>query len=117
MIRQEIDDWSNDVCTNPTIRQLEPGNNFAQITAVVAKSLSELFNQRDRLLLSYLLHSFCFVRTQRNDRPNLRAMLMHRTFGEMYNLKTLAGLLVRTPRIDLEKFEDLGKPNNAGPPF
>ena len=44
-------------------------------------------------------------------------MLMHRVFGEMYNLKTLAGLLVRTPRIDLENDTDDDKPKNAGPPF
>ena len=119
--------WSPaaDVSSNPTTRQLradvEADQEFAQITAVVAKRLAQLFNQRYRLLLNYLAHSFRLTRTQRGDRPNLRAMLMHRVFGEMYNLKTLAGLLVRTPRAaeggagGSETYE--GARKWAGPPF
>ena len=76
-----------------------------------------MFNQRYRLLLSYLAHSFRIAGDERVERPNRRAMLMHRVFGEMYNLKTLAGLLVRTPRMDAGTENDDGKPKNAGPPF
>ena len=39
-------------------------------------------------------------------------MIMHRVFGEMYNLKTIAGLLVRLPRSDNGKDEE-----RAAPPF
>ena len=87
--------------SNPTTRELDKGRGgiSAQITALVAKRLAHLFNQRYRLLLNYFAHSFRLAGTQRVDRPNLRALLMHRVFGEMYNLKTLAGLLARTPRV------------------
>ena len=109
------------VSSNPTTRQLQADEEFAQVTAVVAKRLAQLFNQRYRLLLNYLAHSFRLARAQRIDRPNLRAMLMHRVFGEMYNLKTLAGLLVRAPRVaegeaDGSETYD-GARELAGPPF
>ena len=74
-----------------------------------------MFNQRYRLLLNYLAHCFRLAGTHRVDRPNLRAMLMHRVFGEMYNLKTLAGLLVRSPRRDPGHKDDHGE--WAAPPF
>jgi hypothetical protein len=37
---------------------------------------------------------------------------MHRIFGEMYNLKTIAGILVRMPLTN-----QLNDPRRAGPPF
>ena len=74
--------------------------------------LAMLFNQRYRLLLNYLAHSFRIPRSERVDRPNLRAMIMHRVFGEMYNLKTISGLLVRLPRSDNGKDDE-----RAAPPF
>ncbi len=120
MLEEKDNEWAKDVCKNPTTQQpddpnLPPG--FSPITAVVGKRLAQVFNQRYRLLLSYLAHSFRIAGSERVERPNRRAMLMHRVFGEMYNLKTLAGLLVRTPRIDLEKYPDHGNGKNAGPPF
>ena len=110
------------VSSKPTARRLDPAEEkFAQITAVVAKRLAQLFNQRYRLLLNYLAHSFRLAGTQRVDRPNLRAMLMHRVFGEMYNLKTLAGLLVRAPRAAAGEADPShayeGAREWAGPPF
>jgi hypothetical protein len=39
-------------------------------------------------------------------------MVMHRVFGEMYNLKTIAGILVRLPQHDRAN-----DPARAGPPF
>jgi hypothetical protein len=120
------------VCCNPTTRsipksddheagahtgapQSSPPIEYAVVDAIVAKHLSEVFNQRYRLLLNYLAHCFRLAGTHRVDRPNLRAMLMHRVFGEMYNLKTLAGLLVRSPRRDPGHKDDRGE--WAGPPF
>jgi hypothetical protein len=88
------------------------GPSYTLIDATGAGHLAEIFNQRYRLLLNYLAHSFRISRSQRVDRPNLRAMIMHRVFGEMYNLKTLAGLLVRLPRSDNGKDEE-----RAAPPF
>jgi hypothetical protein len=120
------------VCSNPTTRtipkaddheasapigvaQSQPPIKYAVVDTVVAKHLAEVFNQRYRLLLNYLAHCFRLAGTQRVDRPNLRAMLMHRVFGEMYNLKTLAGLLVRSPRRDSGHKDDRGE--WAAPPF
>ena len=65
---------------------------------VAAHYFAQLFNQRYRLLLTYLAHSFRLARTPPTNRPSLRAMVMHRVFGEMYNLKAVAGVLVRLPR-------------------
>jgi len=79
---------------------------------LTAHYFAQLFNQRYRLLLMYLTHSFRLARTQPMNQPSLRAMVMHRAFGEMYNLKTIAGLLVRLPIHD-----DTGAGLRAGPPF
>lgn len=118
-------DWNpaKHVCANPTTQRppRKAGDpplreNSTPVTAPVSKRLAQLFNQRYRLLLNYLAHNFHIAGLERADRPNLRAMLMHRVFGEMYNLKTLAGLLVRTPRLGPNDPPD-AKPKNAGPPF
>jgi hypothetical protein len=82
------------------------------IDGTSAWHLAMLFNQRYRLLLNYLAHSFRVPRGQRVDRPNLRAMIMHRVFGEMYNLKTISALLVRLPRSEQGKDDE-----RAAPPF
>jgi hypothetical protein len=75
---------------------------------VAAHYFAQLFNQRYRLLLSYLSHSFRLARMHPLNQPSLRGMVMHRAFGEMYNLKAIAGLLVRLPRHG---------GGRAGPPF
>lgn len=64
---------------------------------VAAHYFAQLFNQRYRLLLTYLAHTFRLARTQPIHQPGLRGMVMHRVFGEMYNLKAIASLLVRLP--------------------
>lgn len=87
---------------------------YAPIKAITAKHLAQIFNQRYRLLLNYLAHVFRITRSQAVDRPNLRAMLMHRVFCEMYNLKTIAGMLVRLKRLDEG---DDGMGIWAAPPF
>jgi hypothetical protein len=79
---------------------------------LTAHYCAQLFNQRYRLLLMYLTHSFRLARTQPINQPGLRALVMHRAFGEMYNLKAIAGLLVRLPVHD-----DTGGSACAGPPF
>jgi hypothetical protein len=81
------------------------------IEAHCARRFAELFNLRYRMLLSYLTHSFRLARTCPIDAPSRRAMVMHRVFGEMYNVKALADLLMRLPlRDDDDK-------QFAAPPF
>lgn len=91
---------------NPTTRidfhRLHPNDTtyigIADHTEVTAHYFAQLFNQRYRLLLNYLAHTFRLSRTEAMHRPGLRGMVMHRVFGEMYNLKAIAGLLVQLPR-------------------
>jgi Ferritin-like len=106
---------THDVRPNPTTRvdfhNLHPDGTTYIGTAheeLAAHYLAQLFNQRYRLLLTYLGHTFRLARTQPTHQPNLRGMVMHRVFGEMYNLKAIAGLLVRLP---------IGCGGCAGPPF
>ena len=89
---------------NPTTRkdfhQLHPKDTTyigIEHDEIAAHYFAQLFNQRYRLLLSYLAHSYRLARTQPLNQPGLRGMVMHRAFGEMYNLKTIAGLLVQLP--------------------
>lgn len=108
-----------DVPNNPTTRE-----DFARLnknttyipanleSAAAAHLFAQLFNQRYRLLLNFLAHSFQLGRGQSLQQPGRRGMVMHRAFGEMYNLKTIAGLLVRL------SLHDAKNPNrHAAPPF
>ena len=56
-----------------------------------------LFNLRYRALLTYLSHSFRLARLVDTREPNVRGAVMHKVFGEMYNLKAIAGVLVHRP--------------------
>ena len=106
------------VIANPTTRKdwatsrgpADP--EYTYIEAGRAHFLAQIFDQRYRLLLAYLAHTYRIARPASADRPNLRSMLMHRAFAEMYNLKTLAGLLVELPIS-----ERPGETKFAGPPF
>ena len=81
------------------------------IEAKCATHFAELFNLRYRMLLTYLAHSFRLGRTHAIDQPSIRGMVMHRVFGEMYNIKAISGLLTRLPR------QDDASAGFAGPPF
>lgn len=73
---------------------------------------ARLFNTRYRMLLTFLSHSYRLSRQSRPGEPNLRGMVMHRAFGEMYHIKALSGLMVQM-KIGHRHGEDLF----AGPPF
>ncbi|HTB38409.1 MAG TPA: ferritin-like domain-containing protein [Reyranella sp.] len=118
-IYQQFDDlngrWdpARPVPTNPTtMRDPDAQDDKCYISAQRSQEWASLFNLRYRMLLKYLAHTFQLARTVPGDRPNLRAMVMHRVFGEMYNLKTIAGILVRLPQHDRAN-----DPARAGPPF
>jgi Ferritin-like len=72
---------------------------------------AHLFNLRYRMLLTNLGHAF---KVSANNGPSeglsARGHLINRTFGEMYNLRSIAGILVQLP---------LGTQGDAvaGPPF
>ena len=74
-----------------------------------ASTWATLFNIRYRMLLAYLSHSF------RLSSENLeagaaspRGMIISRTFGEMYNLRSTAGILVQLPLVNDKKTERAG---------
>lgn len=104
---------SRDVAPDPTTVEGVPVRK-GYIRNDHTRIVADLFNLRYRMLLKYLAHSFRLAHTEPGDRPNLRAMVMHRVFGEMYNLKTLASLLVRLP---LHPGPDPVRGHRAGPPF
>jgi hypothetical protein len=81
------------------------------IEARRAQKYAELFNLRYRMLLTYLAHTFRLARLFPLNKPSVRAAVMHRAFGEMYNLKALANLLVRLP------LRDGSDGRFAAPPF
>jgi len=72
---------------------------------------AHLFNTRYRKLLFTLKHAFHVRAGDAVDRPTARGNLIAWTFGEMYNLRAIAGILVTLPLcID-------GGAELAGPPF
>lgn len=79
--------------TNPTTRKSDKGGT-TYIAGKQARAWAVLSNYRYRMLLTSLAHSFRLSREVRAGEPNLRGVVMHRVFGEMYNLKTIAGILV-----------------------
>jgi hypothetical protein len=79
-----------------------------------------LFNVRYRMLLTWLLHALML--TRRHPPPgtaHLRGQIIHRVFGEMYNIKAISEILVKSPLKDDQDLSDLQDPKSrrAGPPF
>jgi hypothetical protein len=88
---------------------------MTQIENKCSRHWAALFNVRYRMLLNWLAHALTLVR--RDPPPptsHLRGQIMHRVFGEMYNLKALAELLVQMPLKETRR-PDEGQ--RAGPPF
>jgi hypothetical protein len=96
-------DWSptRSIPTNPTTQKAS-GTRTTYIASETARTWAILSNFRYRMLLTCLAHSFRLACQTRPGEPNLRGVVMHRVFGEMYNLKTIAGILAEL---------------DAGPPF
>jgi len=71
-----------------------------------------LFNLRYQILLTNLLHTFEYPSNLSETSPATpRGLLLHATFGEMYNLRALSEILVQTP-LAADAPELM-----AGPPF
>ena len=111
-------DWSpaRRVPINPTTpATIDPENpppGRTVIACPASAKWAELFNCRYRMLLTFLTHTFRLARIVDPDVPNTRGAIMHRIFGEMYNLKAISGILVRMPLTP-----DPDDPRRAGPPF
>ncbi|PYQ31933.1 MAG: hypothetical protein DMF56_02205 [Acidobacteria bacterium] len=98
---------SRNTPANPTTSPGEPGS----ITNQHSQLWAHLFNLRYRKLLYTLKHAFHVEEDEVTDRPTARGNLISWTFGEMYNLRSIAAILVTLPLND----GDDGK--HAGPPF
>jgi len=112
MLRHPDLDPALPVPTNPTTR--DSADPSRHVSAVQTRPWAALFNLRYRMLLAYLAHA---LRTAQmpgrgTGTPGLRAMLMHKVFGEMYGIKALSARLMRMPLTDAP-----GDPARAGPPF
>lgn len=114
------EDWlpTRNVVKNPTTMKL-PGapDREGYISWRYTQHWADLFNTRYRMLLNLISQTFRTALATRADQPSLRAVLMHRIFGEMYNLKAIAGILVQLPVKDLGSAEADRDTLYAGPPF
>jgi hypothetical protein len=111
---ERIQHWkpAREVAVNPTTTDPGRGNaGGALIEWKPSVGWAHLFNLRYRMLLTYLAHTYRLARIPHAEKPSVRGATMHRVFAEMYNLKTIAGILMRLP------LRDPADPLRAGPPF
>jgi hypothetical protein len=114
------DSWSpsRPVPDNPIVLSQEQDSKAGKdwggtpITHPESRLWGHLFNIRYELLLTNLLHTFEYPNnTSEVSQTTPRGLLLHSTFGEMYNIRALSEILVQMP---------LGSGNSplrAGPPF
>jgi hypothetical protein len=88
-------------------------NRKTYISNKQSRTWAALFNIRYRMLMDSLAHTFRLARITRHNEPSLRAVMMHRVFGEMYNLKAIARMLVEMPMKD----GPIDGQQRVGPPF
>lgn len=91
----------------------QPADEMEQnvITSLDAILWANLFDIRYRLLLNFLNHSFLLDDGNNNIGSfTPRGLIINSTFGEMYNLRSLATILVQTPLAADSKLM-------TGPPF
>jgi hypothetical protein len=90
----------------------ESASDVTPITHPVTKLWAHLFNLRYRSLLVNLLRTFEYA-SNLSETSSLtpRGFLIHATFGEMYNLRSLAQILMEMP------LAKSGSDLLAGPPF
>lgn len=97
------------VANNPHTVSPKETLDTSTITWPRSKKWANLFNLRYCMLLTYLSHSFYLAYDENETR--LRGAIIHKAFGEMYNLKAISGILVRLP------LTNPANPDRAGPPF
>lgn len=106
-------EWSpaRDVAVNPTTVEAADPATSAEITDARTRKWAELANLRYQLLLMNLAHTFQYPNDMvQNSQFTPRGLLVNSTFGEMYNIRALSGILMRS-RVSHD-----GK-QSAGPPF
>lgn len=86
-----------------------PGTNY--IDNDTSRAWARLLNLRYRMLLAYVAHSFRISGDYGPSDGLTRGAVLNRAFGEMYNLRALANILVTLPA------GDPAKPERAAPSF
>ena len=77
----------------------------------LAQRWANLFNVRYRMLLTFLMHSFLLDNGfNKSGATSPRGTIIHASFGEMYNIRSISNVLVNTPI-------KIGSNKMAGPPF
>jgi hypothetical protein len=99
---------ARNVARNPTTDDGAPLDR--RITHPLALRWAELFNVRYRMLLMFLVHSFDIEAPANASQRTPRGLLISWAFGEMYNLRSIANILMDLP---LHEDGEL----LAGPPF
>jgi rubrerythrin len=88
------------------------------ITDPLAIQWSNLFNIRYRMLLNFLMHSFLLDDGNNNAGSHApRGAIINATFGEMYNLRSISNILVRTNAQIFDPLKLQIPILKAGPPF
>jgi ferritin-like protein len=105
------DDWrpARNASRNPTTDPDAPEDR--RITNVESQLWAKLLNIRYRMLLMFLKHSFYIEAPTEKSENSPRGLLISWSFGEMYNLRSIADILMSLPMREGEK-----EPF-AGPPF
>jgi hypothetical protein len=100
---------------NPPSRNIPVNPTTAAGSSAITNEQSlpwaHLFNIRYRKLLFTLKHAFHVQQGATVDVPTARGNLIAWSFGEMYNLRAIAGVLVTLPLADPKS------PKRAAPPF
>jgi len=98
-------------------RKRRPGKS-TPIEDHASRTWAQLFNYRYRMLLLLLTYVYHVQRDPPARLTSLRAQVLARIFGEMYHMKTIAGILVRMP-LNKHPEDPAGAKLSevAGPPF
>jgi hypothetical protein len=112
-IYQEFPDeggWqpSRNVASNPSTDPNAPVDR--RILGDPVRAWADLFNLRYRILLTSLAHAYRMERPADETTRTPRGLLVSWTFGEMYNLRSIAAILMGLPL-------QPKSPLFAGPPF
>jgi hypothetical protein len=115
-VNPEILSSADDTDTSPSEGQTA-NEEFDVITNVEAQNWGHLFNIRYRMLLNFLTHSFVLDNGYNNAGAiSPRGMIINSTFGEMYNLRSIASVMVQLPLLENPGPIDENT-KYAGPPF
>jgi hypothetical protein len=101
---------------NRVVLTAKKGRAAAPVSTVITHPESvewaHLFNLRYRMLLVNLAHAYQLAgATGQGEALTARGLLINRTFGEMYNVRSIANILVQLP------LDESGSEAVAGPPF